>query len=90
MPHDQAWLFLILLGILPWGVPDILYAIGIRQVPVFRAMILGLSDPVLTAVWPLLFLREVPSPLALSGAAIILAAIVYQSKYSVQVSTGPV
>jgi drug/metabolite transporter, DME family len=86
MPADRSWLFLILLGIVPWGVPDILYAIGIKRVPVFRALILGLSDPILTAVWPLLFLSEVPSLLALSGAAIIIAAIVYQAKYSVKIS----
>jgi drug/metabolite transporter (DMT)-like permease len=89
MPVDRAWLFLILLGIVPWGIPDILYALGIKQVPIFRAMILGLSDAILTAVWPLLFLNEVPSRMALTGAGIILAAIIYQSKYSMKMASCP-
>lgn len=78
---NQCWLLLIL-GIVPWGVPDILYALGIKQVPMFRAMVLGLSDPVLTAVWPILFLGEAPSVVALVGAGAVLAAIVYQARHT--------
>jgi drug/metabolite transporter (DMT)-like permease len=86
MSGSNAWLLLIVLGIVPWAIPDILYAVGIKRVPVFRAMILGLSDPILTAVWPFLFLSERPSSLALCGALVILSAIVYQAKYSSRAS----
>lgn len=79
---SNAWFLLLVLGILPWAIPDILYATGIKKVPVFRAQILGLSDPILTAVWPMLFLQTMPSALTICGAAIILAAIVYQARYS--------
>ena len=86
LPGTNAWLLLLILGIVPWAIPDILYAVGIKRVPVFRAMILGLSDPILTALWPFLFLSEMPSSLALCGALVILAAIVYQAKYSARTS----
>lgn len=82
MNGNISWLLLGLLGIVPWAIPDMLYAIGIKHVPVFRATILGLSDPILTAVWPLVFLSEMPSLLAMIGALIVLTAIVYQARNS--------
>jgi drug/metabolite transporter (DMT)-like permease len=81
LPPAHEWLFLVLLGIVPWGVPDVLYTIGIKHVPVFRALIIGLLDPVLTAVWPIFFLGEIPSKMAFVGCAVIVLAIVYQAYY---------
>lgn len=88
LPVDgqKTWILLGALGIVPWAIPDMLYATGIKQVPVFRATILGLSDPILTALWPLVFLNEVPSTYAIIGAMIVLAAIVYQAKNSAKTS----
>jgi DME family drug/metabolite transporter len=88
MTAGNPWLILLVLGTIPWALPDILYATGIKQVPIFRAMILGLSDPILTALWPFLFLSESPSPIALCGALLILSAIVYQAKNSSPASSG--
>lgn len=79
---DVSWFLLVVLGIIPWAIPDMLYATGIKEVAVFRATILGLSDPILTAIWPLIFLNEMPSALAIVGAVIVLIAIVYQAKNS--------
>jgi drug/metabolite transporter (DMT)-like permease len=71
--------FLILLGVVPWAVPDVLYSIGIKQVPILRALILGLLDPVLTAVWPFVFLAERPGVSVIAGASIATAAVVFQN-----------
>ena len=79
LPSGHDWLLLILLGIFPWALPDVMYVTAIRKVPVFRALILGLSDPILTAVWPSLFLHECPTLLAGAGSLIVLWAIVYQA-----------
>ena len=79
IPPAGEWLLLLLLGVIPCGVPDVLYAIGIKYVPVFRALIIGLFDPVLTAVWPIIFLGEVPTTRALIGCAVITIAIIYQA-----------
>jgi drug/metabolite transporter, DME family len=81
-PSD--WMFLLLLGVIPWAVPDILYAIGIKKVPVLRALILGLLDPVLTPLWPFLFLAEVPGVSVAIGASIICGAVVFQAYYEQQ------
>ncbi len=79
LPPVHDWLLLMLLGIFPWALPDVMYVTAIRKVPVFRALILGLSDPVLTAVWPLLFLKEYPTTLAIVGSLIVLWSIIYQA-----------
>jgi len=81
MPPPHEWILLLILGIVPWGVPDILYALGIRHVPVFRALIIGLFDPLLTSVWPILALAEYPSKLAIFGGVIIIFAIIYQAYF---------
>jgi drug/metabolite transporter (DMT)-like permease len=77
-PTTFNWYLLIALGIVPWGVPNVLYLLGIKHVPVLRALILGLSDPVLTVVWPLIFLGEAPTVLAVCGMVTVGGAIVYQ------------
>jgi drug/metabolite transporter (DMT)-like permease len=79
LPPASDWWLLLALGVFPWGLPDVMYVTAIEKVPVFRALILGLSDPILTAVWPCLFLQEYPTTLAVIGSAIVLWAIVYQA-----------
>jgi drug/metabolite transporter (DMT)-like permease len=79
LPPANDWWLLIALGIFPWGLPDVLYVTAIEHVAIFRALILGLSDPVLTAVWPTIFLNDYPTPLAIAGSLIIVWAIVYQA-----------
>jgi drug/metabolite transporter (DMT)-like permease len=74
-------LFLVLLGIVPWAVPDILYSISIKRVPILRALILGLLDPILTAVWPFIFLCEIPSAVVVTGATLASGAVIYQNIY---------
>ncbi len=81
IPPLHELFFLVLLGIIPWGIPDVLYTIGIKYVPVFRALILGLFDPVLTAVWTLLALGEYPSATAMIGCFVVTMAIVYQAYF---------
>lgn len=82
MPSVRDCVLLGVLGIVAWGLPDLLYAIGIKKVPVFRALVLGLSDPILTAVWPLILLHEYPTPLGITGAGITLLAVIYQAFYT--------
>lgn len=77
VPSGQDWFLLLLLGIIPWGISDVLYTLGIKRVPIFRALILGLANPVLTVVWTATFLREIPTTTAVMGAIFIIAAIVY-------------
>jgi len=82
LPTGRDCLWLVLLGIFPWALPDVMYVTAIRRVPVFRALILGLSDPILTGLWPLLFLKEYPSLIAVVGSLIVLWAIIYQAAAS--------
>jgi len=78
-PHSlHEWWLLFLLGMIPWGIPDILYCIAITKVRALRALLLCFLDPVLTVVWPFIFLGEAPSYAAMLGAAIVSGAIFYR------------
>jgi drug/metabolite transporter (DMT)-like permease len=79
-PSHIAWLLIILLGIVPWGIPNILYLMAVKEpkkVPIFRALILTGFDPVLTALWPALFIKQVPTITAAMGATLVIAAMIY-------------
>jgi drug/metabolite transporter (DMT)-like permease len=81
LPNGSELVFLLVLGIVPWAVPDVLYAVAIKYVPILRALILALLDPVLTAVWPMLVLKEIPSITVLFGAGVAMIAVLYQTVY---------
>lgn len=74
-PQDLA--FLLALGLIPWAIPDIIFARAIEKVPALKAMLLTFLDPVLTAVWPILFLLELPSMQGVLGCLLISAAIIW-------------
>jgi len=75
--HPQDYVLLLALGIIPWAIPDLLYAKAIENVPALRAMLLAFLDPVLSAFWPLLFICEWPSAQGIFGCALISAAILW-------------
>ncbi len=79
LPHSlHEWWLLLVLGVVPWGLPDILYCNAITKVRALRALLLCFLDPVLTAVWPFIFMAEAPSTPAMIGAAIVSIAIFYR------------
>jgi drug/metabolite transporter (DMT)-like permease len=66
----------ILLGLVQMAVPTILMIWTARWLTAVEIALLSLLDTILNPFWVFLFVGEAPSPLALLGGAVILAAVV--------------
>ena len=63
---------IVLAGILISGLSYALYSCGLRRVKLERAVIIGLSEPILNPIWVLLFNGEVPPKNVIIGMIFIL------------------
>lgn len=80
----SAALALLLLGTLQLGFSYWLYARAIRHVTALEAVLIPVIEPVLNPLWVLIFLHERPSFWALTGGAIVLAAVTTRAVTSLQ------
>ena len=61
---------------------------GVQKTPAVAASLITSLEPILSPVWVAIFYGEIPSALALCGAAVVLTAIaVYQLAPSAQKRT---
>jgi DME family drug/metabolite transporter len=78
--HDLALtprsaVVLIFLGIFQIAVAYVFFVRGLTHVTATEASLTGMLEPVANPIWVFLFLGERPSPYAIAGAAVVLAAI---------------
>lgn len=78
-PDAAGWAGLLLLGTVQLGLPYVLYATAVRDVPAATAILVPMIEPVLNPIWVLVLLGEVPGPMAIVGGAIILGAVAVRS-----------
>ena len=71
-----GWIALAALGVVQLGCSYWLYARAIRHVTALEAVLIPVIEPLLNPVWVLLAVGERPTPLALLGGVIVLAAVV--------------
>ncbi len=74
-PDLQSALFLLLLGVLQMGIPNILYSIGIKKVTALSASLITMIEPLMNPVWVFIFVHELPTWKCLLGGVIILGFI---------------
>jgi DME family drug/metabolite transporter len=70
-----SFLILLFLGVFQIGLAYTLFVRGLRYVTATQASLTGMLEPVANPLWVLIFLGERPSPQAIAGGAIVLAAI---------------
>ena len=78
-PTPADWLGMIFLGIFQIGLPSILIALAIKELTAVGAVLIQTLEPILNPVWVLLFIGEMPTPLALLGGAIVIGAVTFRS-----------
>jgi drug/metabolite transporter (DMT)-like permease len=83
LPAD-GWVALTLLGCVQLGASYWLYARAIRQVTALEAVLIPVIEPILNPVWVLLALGERPTPLALVGGFIVLAAVTWRARLALR------
>ncbi len=78
-PSAADWLGMIFLGIFQIGLPSILIAIAIKELSAVEAILIQTLEPILNPIWVLLFIGEMPTPLALLGGAIVIGSVTFRS-----------
>jgi drug/metabolite transporter (DMT)-like permease len=79
-----GWTALLALGIVQLGVSYALYARAIKHVTALEAVLIPVIEPILNPVWVMLFIGERPSPLALCGGSLVLAAATWRAVYTIR------
>jgi drug/metabolite transporter (DMT)-like permease len=72
----REWLLLIVMGVVQFGLPYYLYALGLARVAAYKAALLTMIEPVLVPVWTYLAVGETVPATTLIGAALILVALI--------------
>jgi len=80
---------LLLLGIFQIAFAYVLFVRGLAHVTATQASLTGMLEPVSNPIWVLLFLGERPSPFAIGGAVVVLAAIAWHTLAAEPVSELP-
>lgn len=70
-----GWVALGLLGTVQLGLAYFLYSKAIKHVTALEAVLIPVLEPILNPVWVMLLVSERPSPLALAGGVLVLAAV---------------
>lgn len=86
---SRSLLAFLFLGILQIGFAYAFFVKGLQTVSATQASLTGMIEPVANPIWVLLFLGERPSPYAIAGAAIVLAAIAWHTMQGEPVSELP-
>ena len=83
-PTAADWSAMIFLGIFQIGLPSILISLAIKRLTAVEAILIQTLEPILNPLWVLLFIGEMPSPLALLGGAIVVGAVSLRSIRSIR------
>ena len=75
IPDSRSLIFLLLLGFLQMGIPNIMYSIGIKKVTALSASLITMIEPLMNPVWVFIFVHEIPSARCIAGGVIILGFI---------------
>lgn len=75
IPDKKSLLFLVLLGVVQMGIPNVAYTIGIKKVRALSASLITMLEPLMNPVWVFIFVHEVPTLFSIIGGVIILGCI---------------
>jgi drug/metabolite transporter (DMT)-like permease len=78
MPSVESFVVFAYLGAIQQAIAAVLFVRGIRAVSAMEGALLTLFEPLLSPIWAFLFVGESLGPLALIGAALILAAMIWR------------
>lgn len=84
LPPTQGIVALLLLGVVQLAIPYLLYLRAIRHVTALEAVLIPVIEPILNPLWVSLRLGERPTPLALTGGAIVVGAVTLRAILSVR------
>ena len=87
IPDSKSLLFLVLLGVVQMGIPNVAYTIGIKKVRALSASLITMLEPLMNPIWVFLFVHEVPSVFSIIGGVIILGCILMREVLNKRLTT---
>lgn len=81
---DQAYVWLVLLGLIPQLIGHSSFNWALRHAPATLATVPVLGEPVGATLLAALFLGQVPAPLALAGGVLVLAGVLMVTYFGAQ------
>ncbi len=75
----KSFLVLLFLGVVQIALAYAFFVRGLAYVTATQASLTGMLEPVTNPLWVFLFLGERPSPYAIAGAVVVLAAITWHT-----------
>jgi len=76
--NSRALVLLIIMGIVQFGLPYYLFALGLVRIPAYQAGLITLAEPMLVPVWTYLAVKEaVPTTTAVGGGIILVALALF-------------
>lgn len=87
----REWILVVILGVVQFGLPYYLFALGLARVAAYKAALLTMIEPVLVPVWTYLAVGETVPATTIAGAALILVALIafVRRTRTAALSTGP-
>ena len=78
VPNASGWMFLTISGLIQLGAPYIMFSIAIKHITALESILTSTIEPILSPVWALIFIGEIPGPWALAGGVIVLGSVVFR------------
>jgi drug/metabolite transporter (DMT)-like permease len=78
-PTAADWGGMLFLGVLQLGIPFLLMSIAIQHLTALETILVQTIEPVLNPIWVFLVIGELPTPLGLLGAVIVLVTVTARS-----------
>lgn len=75
----RSFAVLLFLGVVQIAIAYLFFVRGLKYVTATQASLTGMIEPVSNPIWVLLFLGERPSPYAIAGGIVVLAAIAWHT-----------
>ena len=83
----EAWIFVLILGIVQVGLAYVFFSIGIKKTPALLACLITAMEPLLNPFWVAISTGEIPGIFTVIGGAIIIVTVVY---YNIWIGKHPV
>ncbi|MBL7975803.1 MAG: DMT family transporter [Candidatus Kapabacteria bacterium] len=84
VPDSTGLLYIAILGAVQIGVPYILYSIALKKATALEGVLMTMLEPILSPLWVLLALNELPGTMSFIGGAIVIIAVLIRGVLGVR------
>ncbi|MDR2368412.1 MAG: DMT family transporter [Deltaproteobacteria bacterium] len=78
-PDALSCVYLVILGVVQMGVAYFLYSLAVPNVTSMELVLIPMLEPIICPIWVVLAIGEIPGPLALTGAAVVILSVIVWS-----------